>query len=559
MPVARFQMSDGRIGRFEVPEGTTPEQAQELITQHLSQKPELAKAEFNREMLGPDTLTLAERFGGVVRGARDVVDAGAQLMVRGANAIGLAPESEINRVDQINKTAEQDYRQNWLRGINPGLDIPRVAGNIVATAPLMSVLPSSSATLTKAVLSGAGAGGVQGALTPVDVKPETNFLKEKGKQILTGSAFGGGTAGIAYGVSKVVNPTVRPEVKALMDEGVTPTPGQIIGGKVQRIEEGATSIPIMGDSIKKAQVRAVQDFDRAAINRALKPIGQELPKDAPVGHETIAEAGDKISNAYDSLLPKLKVVADQTFNREISTVQQMATNLPETQAKQFDKILQNEVLGKFTEYGRMSGESMKEVESKLGLYIRRYSRSENPDHQMLGDALQETQAILRRMVNRGNPEYAGQLSKINEAYANLLRVENAAARMGSKEGVFTPAGLRGAVRQMDPSLRKRAFAQGGALMQDLAENGVNVLGQTVPDSGTPFRAANMAMAAESIVRPEIPIAAAGGGVLYSKPAQKLASILLTQRPEVAEPISNMIRLSSPYLGAGAASYRLSHE
>lgn len=38
MPVARFQMPDGRIGRFEVPEGTTPEAAQSLIETHLSQQ-----------------------------------------------------------------------------------------------------------------------------------------------------------------------------------------------------------------------------------------------------------------------------------------------------------------------------------------------------------------------------------------------------------------------------------------------------------------------------------------------------------------------------------------
>ena len=36
MPIARFQMPDGRIGRFEVPEGTSPENAQTLIQQHLS-------------------------------------------------------------------------------------------------------------------------------------------------------------------------------------------------------------------------------------------------------------------------------------------------------------------------------------------------------------------------------------------------------------------------------------------------------------------------------------------------------------------------------------------
>lgn len=37
MPIARFEMPDGRIGRFEVPEGTTPEQAQRLIAESLAQ------------------------------------------------------------------------------------------------------------------------------------------------------------------------------------------------------------------------------------------------------------------------------------------------------------------------------------------------------------------------------------------------------------------------------------------------------------------------------------------------------------------------------------------
>jgi len=36
MPIARFQMPDGRIARFEVPEGTTPEQAQAMIEQAMA-------------------------------------------------------------------------------------------------------------------------------------------------------------------------------------------------------------------------------------------------------------------------------------------------------------------------------------------------------------------------------------------------------------------------------------------------------------------------------------------------------------------------------------------
>jgi hypothetical protein len=35
MPIAKFQFPDGRIGRFEVPDGTTPEQAQALIEQMI--------------------------------------------------------------------------------------------------------------------------------------------------------------------------------------------------------------------------------------------------------------------------------------------------------------------------------------------------------------------------------------------------------------------------------------------------------------------------------------------------------------------------------------------
>lgn len=61
MPVARFEMPGGRIGRFEVPEGTTPEQAQELITQSLAQP---AAVSAGKELNSiPRQLGLTARYG----------------------------------------------------------------------------------------------------------------------------------------------------------------------------------------------------------------------------------------------------------------------------------------------------------------------------------------------------------------------------------------------------------------------------------------------------------------------------------------------------------------
>src|SRR5690606_29361640 len=64
---------------------------------------------------------------GMFRGMRDPIDAGAQMLVRGANAVGLAPDSEVSRVDQMNRQAEQSYQQG--RG-DTGFDALRLGGKI---------------------------------------------------------------------------------------------------------------------------------------------------------------------------------------------------------------------------------------------------------------------------------------------------------------------------------------------------------------------------------------------------------------------------------------------
>lgn len=83
MPVARFQLPDGRVARFEVPEGTTPEQAQSLIQAELPKisQPAAAPA-VSSEIPGPrQELTTGQR---VYQAARPYV----APLVEAAGAIG---------------------------------------------------------------------------------------------------------------------------------------------------------------------------------------------------------------------------------------------------------------------------------------------------------------------------------------------------------------------------------------------------------------------------------------------------------------------------------------
>ena len=68
MPVAKFQMPDGRIGRFEVPEGTTPEQAQSMIAASLGGQFQQQSNEF-AEAFNKETNPVGYGAANVVRGA----------------------------------------------------------------------------------------------------------------------------------------------------------------------------------------------------------------------------------------------------------------------------------------------------------------------------------------------------------------------------------------------------------------------------------------------------------------------------------------------------------
>src|SRR5690349_21044811 len=103
MPVARFQMPDGRIGRFEVPEGTTPEQAQQMISAELARSPAVAKPAAPKERSWGDVpldalknlpASAGNFVSGIASAVRHPIDTASGLLDVGAGGLqNLMPES----------------------------------------------------------------------------------------------------------------------------------------------------------------------------------------------------------------------------------------------------------------------------------------------------------------------------------------------------------------------------------------------------------------------------------------------------------------------------------
>lgn len=448
------------------------------------------------------------------------------------------------------KANEAKYQAARQATGQEGMDWARLGGNIATTLPLVMMAPqAATATLPARIASGMAMGGALGATQPVT---EGDFWSEKAKQAGAGAIGGGVMAPVAGGLARIVKPLTSKAATKLMKEGITPTPGQILGGAWKRTEEKARSLPILGDFISSGQRRGIKDFNIAAYNRALKPIGKSA-KGFPIGREGIYKVKTELSKAYDDLIPKLSFTADQRFASDISNLQKLASGLTEKEAKQFGKILKNQVIGKMTKTGKMSGERYKEVEEILGKEAKGYLKSPDFDARKLGSAIEELKNTMKSTLIRNNPKYAKQLSDINKGYSNYVLLRRAGSMQGA-EGGFSPAQLSSASKAMDASVGKGRTATGKAQMQDLTDTAREVLAQSVPNSGTADRLLmDAALLGTGYINPAIPASAFAAGLPYTPIGQRMAAGLLSRRPEGAGLLADAIRQSSPVLGASSAS------
>lgn len=451
---------------------------------------------------------------------------GAQLSQGAGNLIRRATGQNVEipaaTAGQAARDAERERQATYAREHPVLSPMASVAG--IATAGR----PTGAPVKMGALKAGGVAAGVN---APFALARQKGDLGERlpGAAAETAVAFGAGglLQGAANGLSaSAAKSAAKPLTPArqLSNMGVELTPGQMMNGNFRRIEDVLTSAPLTGFGINSARTRGLESFNRVAINRALAPIGQSLPKGVNVGREGVKTANAAVSKAYTDALDGVNVIPDQRFGAEVSAI----VNRPGLRKAAKDELrpLVDDWRARFS--GAIPGQAWKEIDAEIGAAIRSADNAtaSAPAQKFLRDALKDLKSAHFGALERANPGAAVAVKKADEAMASLVRIQEAAqsATTASKAGVFTPPQLNSAVRNADNTARNRAYGQGDALMQDLTDPAMQVLPPSVPDSGTALRAAlgtgyaGGLATQPGVVAPVIGVDAIGMA-LYSKPAQ----------------------------------------
>lgn len=486
----------------------------------------------------PQTVTekvLASPVGGVIRGLRDIPDAGAQMLTRGLEAIAPAGSSmekfmqeERKRVEDINRQAEQEYQQQWRQGqMKAGeLDIGRAIGGALGTAIPATRAVQAANLLTAPVRAGAVSGAVSGALQPV-AKPEDSFLEQKATQIGLGGALGagggylgdkltqilfgrgapsattqaatGGGAGTAE-ATLAATPTaqvtggginlapVTPEAgaaltaaqRAILERGKAlgfkTTPAQETGSRsLLQMEARLESSPFTSGPFNTIKAENQQVLNRATA-QAIGVNADEL------SNPVLAQAQRQISDVYKRVAtPEARKLDQMTIFNGIDLIDNAFEGLTTQPLKSniFVKQLQD-----LAAKGQASGEQLQALSSKIGRRAKNEMTTASGDRE-LGNALFQIKEMVDDALASGLSKAEQEaFAQARNNYRNLMTIRTASGVVNPSSGNVSGLNLASALTRKDP--QGFVFGQNQTPMYEAARF-AQAFRPIVGDSGTATR------------------------------------------------------------------------
>lgn len=489
--------------------------------------------------------------------------------VYGAAQFGahVIPGIDPSGIDKRIQDREAEYNAKRTAAGQTGHDWYRTGGNLAASTPLMLAMPAAAPeSLMGAIGQGAGIGTVNSIMQPVT---SGKFWEQKPTQMLEGATTGALTSGGAYGLGRLVGGAGKPvndyeaSVQRLQSKGVTPTLGQMAGPNAAKFEDVAQPFSVFG------QQRAVKQLNEAAYQTALDPLNAldkaapSLPRlsvfDGKAGRGGLSAVYDKLSAAYDRILPNVGFKADAGFNQGLQGAEKEISFASPAIKEHYANVLKEQILPRIDSNGTMSGTAFKALEEELSKQIGRL-QPKGGDEAALADAFDGVLDAFRENLVRNNPQYGSQLQAVNSAYSRFADLRRAVAQTKNADGTFTPAGLWGALKAGDKSAGKFVTAEGkGGDLQELALDALRVMGEKYPNSGTPARLAVGALeggglASAAAAHPIAVGSVAATGLAYTPWGQKAASAMLGPRQGQVLPLmGKALKASASPLAIGTSN------
>lgn len=318
MPIARFEMPDGRIGRFEVPEGTTPEQAQTLIQSQLQQTqlpsalqrrepestpgPRLTAGQQTYQAIRPYVAPVVEMLGGVGGG-----------LLGGAAGTALGPIGTLTGAvggaglgTGIAKEAVQ------LADVYLGGKAPR-QGMAQVTEPARNILEGAAFEAGGRVVGpiiGAGVGKAVGAIADLRRVPQNkaaeiarNALGPDLPAVLNALK---GAQGQGVSTAQATADINSPVWQSLIERATQRDPRFLRALEQSQGDVSVNALAKLAGGATATQTRASAEAQKRGITAVTEPMRQTAVKGADIGQDVArlsrdagrleAEAAEKVED-----------------------------------------------------------------------------------------------------------------------------------------------------------------------------------------------------------------------------------------------------------------------
>lgn len=233
MPIARFQLPDGRIARFEVPVGTTPEQATSMFNSFMAQQEEPRRdvgiiesgVAGLKKLLSSQRTALEAPFGAEEAAQRGLTRARA-LEAETPSQLSLEAVKKKYAEEGLFPAAGEVLRQapKFIAEQSPQLAEAFAGGRLGAMAgaplgPVGSLVGGGAGALAPIFLQSYGAGAERRAAEGLAQEPGKTALSAAGQTaaegLMLGFTFGGKLVGRMLGIGEkeaaqaIINPATR--------------------------------------------------------------------------------------------------------------------------------------------------------------------------------------------------------------------------------------------------------------------------------------------------------------------------------------------------------------